>query len=67
MIQDFLNLDWDYYGPELWTAMGDTIYMVMWSFLLGGAIGLVLGFVLYTTRPGGIFANRVVIWPSTSW
>lgn len=60
MIQDFLNLDWDYYGPELWTAMGDTIYMVMWSFLLGGAIGLVLGFVLYTTRPGGIFANRAV-------
>ena len=57
MIQDVQNLDWGYYGPELLTAMGDTIYMVFWAFLLGGLLGLVLGFVLYTTRPGGIFAH----------
>lgn len=60
MIQDVQNLDWGYYGPELLTAMGDTIYMVFWAFLLGGLLGLVLGFVLYTTRPGGIFAHRGV-------
>lgn len=60
MIENFQNLDWDYYGPELLMAMGDTIYMVFWAFLLGGLLGLLLGFVLYTTRPGGIFAHRAV-------
>lgn len=60
MIENFQNLDWGYYGPELLTAMGDTIYMVFWAFLIGGLLGLLLGFVLYTTRPGGIFAHRAV-------
>ena len=60
MIENIQNLDWDYYGPELLMAMGDTIYMVFWAFLLGGLLGLLLGFVLYTTRPGGIFAHRAV-------
>ncbi|CAM3533123.1 ABC transporter permease [Micrococcus flavus] len=60
MIQDVQNLDWGYYGPELLMAMGDTIYMVFWAFLIGGLLGLLLGFVLYTTRPGGIFAHRAV-------
>ncbi|KFC52481.1 methionine ABC transporter ATP-binding protein [Micrococcus luteus] len=41
-------------------AVGDTLYMVGWAFLLGGLLGLLVGLVLYTTRPGGIFANRVV-------
>lgn len=60
MIENIQNLDWDYYGPELLMAMGDTIYMVFWAFLIGGLLGLLLGFVLYTTRPGGIFAHRAV-------
>lgn len=58
MIQDLQNLDWGYYGPELFTAIGDTLYMVGWAFLLGGVLGLLVGMILYTTRPGGIFANR---------
>lgn len=58
MIERYQNLDWDRYIPQLITAMGDTIYMVFWAFLVGGAIGLLLGLFLYTTRPGGIFANR---------
>ena len=60
MIDRFQNLDWGYYGPELMTAVGDTLYMVGWSFILGGILGLLVGLVLYTTRPGGIFANRAV-------
>ncbi|MDY6054635.1 methionine ABC transporter permease [Micrococcus sp.] len=54
------NLDWSYYGPELWAAIGDTIYLVFWAFLLGGLFGLLVGLVLYTTRPGGIYTNRAV-------
>ena len=60
MIDRFQNLDWGYYGPELMTAVGDTLYMVGWSFILGGILGLLVGLVLYITRPGGIFANRAV-------
>ena len=60
MIERFQNLDWGYYGPELLTAVGDTLYMVGWAFILGGILGLLIGLVLYTTRPGGIFANRAV-------
>jgi len=59
VIQDIQNLDWDYYGPELLSAIGDTLYMVGWAFLLGGILGMLVGMVLYTTRPGGIYANRV--------
>lgn len=54
------NLDWEYYGPKLWEAFGDTLYMVTWAFLIGGVLGLLVGLLLYTTRPGGIFANRAV-------
>ena len=39
MIERFQNLDWGYYGPELMTAVGDTLYMVGWSFILGGILG----------------------------
>lgn len=60
MIERFQNLDWGYYGPELLKAVGDTLYMVGWAFVLGGILGLLIGLVLYTTRPGGIFANRAV-------
>ncbi|MBB4735134.1 methionine ABC transporter permease [Micrococcus cohnii] len=60
MIEGLKNLDWGYYGPELITAMGDTLYMVFWSFLIGGAIGLLIALVLYTTRAGGIFENKLI-------
>ncbi|OFR90494.1 methionine ABC transporter ATP-binding protein [Micrococcus sp. HMSC067E09] len=60
MIEKYRNLDWSYYGPELWVALGDTLYLVAWAFVVGGVIGLLVGLLLYTTRPGGIFANRAV-------
>ena len=42
MIERFQNLDWGYYGPELLTAVGDTLYMVGWAFILGGILGLLV-------------------------
>ncbi|WP_029088187.1 methionine ABC transporter permease [Brevibacterium album] len=60
MIETYRDLDWSYYGPELLGAIGDTIYMVAWAFVFGGIIGLVIGLALYTTRAGGLLANRPV-------
>lgn len=45
-----------------WAAIVATIYMTFWSFLIGGALGLVLGLFLVLTGPGGIIANRYVFW-----
>lgn len=54
------GFDWDFHGPRLWEALGETVYMVSITLVLGGFLGLVLGMTLYTTRPGGLFANRVI-------
>lgn len=58
MIDTYRALDWSYYGPELLSAIVDTIYMVAWAFLLGGFIGLAIGLTLYTTRDGGLLSNK---------
>ncbi|MFF2494673.1 methionine ABC transporter permease [Agromyces sp. NPDC058064] len=47
-------------GSEFWVAAYETFYMVALTLLVGGAIGLVLGVVLYSTRPGSLLPNRVV-------
>ncbi len=60
MIDTYQNLDWDYYGPTLLEAVADTIYMVSWSFVIGGLVGLLIGLTLYTTRDGGLLANKPV-------
>lgn len=54
------GFDWAFHGPKLWETLGQTVYMVGVTLLLGGLLGLVLGMTLYTTRPGGLFANRWV-------
>ena len=50
--------------PELWplvgTATWETIYMVAITLALGGLLGLGLGLALYSTRAGGLYANRTV-------
>ncbi|MFL1381116.1 methionine ABC transporter permease [Nocardiopsis protaetiae] len=66
MYEIYRDLDWEYYGPELGEAILDTLYMVCWAFLLGGLVGLVIGLALYTTREGGILANRPV-WHLTNF
>lgn len=62
MIETYRELDWGYYGPELWEAFQDTIYMVAVTFAISGGIGLALGMLLYTTRSGGLLANQPLFW-----
>ncbi|TLP94572.1 ABC transporter permease subunit [Nesterenkonia salmonea] len=62
MIDTYRNLDWDYYGPELFDALGETIQMVVFAFAISAWIGLTLGLLLYTTRAGGLLANAPVFW-----
>lgn len=62
MIDSYRNLDWDYYGPELWEATQETIYMVAFTFAISGLVGLILGVLLYTTRKGGVLSNAPIFW-----
>lgn len=39
---------------QLWPAIGDTMYMVVYSALITLVLGLALGVILYITAPGGI-------------
>jgi D-methionine transport system permease protein len=43
-----------------WDATLETLYIVAITLVIGGLGGLLLGVVLYTTRPGGITPNRAV-------
>jgi len=54
------EFQWDYHGPMLWTAIGETLQMVLVTLVVGGLIGLVLGLALYGTRRGSMFENRIV-------
>ncbi|HIW91401.1 MAG TPA: ABC transporter permease [Candidatus Corynebacterium avicola] len=54
--------DWGYLSPIYQDAIVQTLYMAIWGLALGGVIGLVLGVLLYTTRGGGVLANRPVFW-----
>jgi D-methionine transport system permease protein len=46
--------------PKLWTATGETLYIVGLAMLFGGLAGLLLGLGLYVTRRGSILQNPVV-------
>src|SRR5690606_28059014 len=48
--------NWPVFVGEFWT----TLYIVGIAIGIGGAVGLVLGVVLYVTRRGGLLANRWV-------
>lgn len=54
------TFDWDYHAPLLLEKAGETLYMVGLTLLIGGTLGLLLGLGLYTTRRGGLLANRWV-------
>jgi len=54
------DFDWSFHGPKLVEALGETLYMVSATLLIGGLLGLGLGLALYTTRRGGLLANRGV-------
>lgn len=52
--------DWANLTPVLLESIQETVYMVAVTLLIGGVAGLLIGAVLYATRPGNLFANRVV-------
>lgn len=62
MIDAYRDLDWNYYGPELIEALGETVQMVVIAFAIAAWIGLILGLLLYTTRAGGLLANSALFW-----
>lgn len=49
--------DWATLSPILWLSFAQTLYMVFWTMLIAGALGLVLGVALYATRRGGLLQN----------
>lgn len=52
--------DWGQLTPVLLDSILETVHMVAVSLLIGGVAGLLIGAVLYATRPGNLFANRWV-------
>ncbi|GLY33491.1 methionine ABC transporter permease [Kineosporia sp. NBRC 101731] len=50
------DFDWEVFQ----TAIGQTFFIVSISVVVGGLIGLLLGLVLYATRPGNLLSNRPV-------
>ncbi|UNX54059.1 ABC transporter permease [Georgenia sp. TF02-10] len=55
-----MKFDWAADWPVFLEAFGQTLYIVAAAMIIGGGVGLVLGIVLYTTRRGGLLANRYV-------
>lgn len=55
-----MKADWETLSPVLWLSVLQTAYMVFWTMLLAGLLGLLLGVALHTTRPGGLYAHRAV-------
>lgn len=58
MIRPIAN--WDSLTPVLLQSIQETVFMVAVTLLISGVGGLVIGAVLYATRPGNLFENRVV-------
>lgn len=56
------DTNWDFLTPIYQDAIVQTLYMAIWGLVIGGVVGLVLGILLYTTRGGGVLANRPVFW-----
>ncbi len=52
--------DWISLGPVLWQSVQETVYMTAVTLVIGGIAGLLIGALLYATRPGNLYANRVV-------
>lgn len=41
----------------LWLSFQQTVYMVFWTMVIAGLLGLALGVALYATRRGGLLQN----------
>ncbi|AIG63729.1 methionine ABC transporter ATP-binding protein [Corynebacterium atypicum] len=60
MSTTLLAADWNRLGDTFLKAIWDTLVMVSITLVLAGILGLIVGVLLYTTRPGGILRSRVV-------
>ena len=56
------QMDWDRLGGTFEKAIYETLYMVAVTLVISGVLGLLIGMVLYTTREGGLLANKPVYW-----
>jgi D-methionine transport system permease protein len=54
------DFDPDAFFPRLWDAIGETGLMVTVAFAGAAVIGVLLGLLLYASRPGNLLQNRVV-------
>ncbi|GAA5165593.1 ABC transporter permease [Pseudonocardia eucalypti] len=52
--------NWAQLYPQLVLSFQQTIYMVVWTLLIAGGLGLLIGVLLYATRPGGLLRSPVV-------
>lgn len=55
-----MSTDWTALWPTFQTAIWQTLLMAAATITLGGILGLVLGLALFTTRAGGLLANRAI-------
>lgn len=60
MTTTYLAADWSRLSDTFVHSIGETLYMVVLTMVAGGFFGLVLGVLLYTTRPSGILRNKAV-------
>jgi len=54
------EIDLDALLPRIAKATWETLIMLTGSFLLASILGLLLGLLLYATRPGNLLQNRLV-------
>ncbi|MDT7647565.1 MAG: D-methionine transport system permease protein [Pseudonocardiales bacterium] len=52
--------DWPRLAPELLLSFQQTIYLVAWTMVIAGVVGLTIGVLLHTTRRGGLLPNPAV-------
>ncbi|MDT7775338.1 MAG: D-methionine transport system permease protein [Pseudonocardiales bacterium] len=52
--------DWPRLAPELVLSFQQTIYLVAWTMVIAGVVGLTIGVLLHTTRRGGLLPNPAV-------
>lgn len=54
------DIDLETLLPKIGDALLETLQMITVSFILAGVVGVLLGIVLYATRPGNMLENRWV-------
>jgi len=52
--------EWGPLAPILLLSFQQTIYLVVWTMLIAGVVGLGIGVLLHTTRRGGLLPNTPV-------